>query len=189
METEFGNYNRQPRNVNELHENKFTFRIHQLPEVSFKCRSANIPSTSLPIAWQNTTQNPIPHSALNITYDSLDVEFIVDEDLRNYCEIVNWMRQLAAPVNNLGYSELKFRGTGLDPNRGLVADGVLTILTNELVPNILVFYRDMFPTNLGSLVFNNSTENPSEMTAHVSFAYTYFDLRTVEEDDISPTLV
>ena len=189
MAEAFGNYNRQPRNINELHENKFTFRIHQLPEVSFKCRSANIPGTALPIAWQNTSLNPIPHSGLNITYEPLEVEFIVDEDLRNYCEIVNWMRMLGAPVNNLGYKELKFKGTGLDPNRGLVADGVLTLLTNELAPNILVFYRDLFPVNLGSLVFSNSTENPSEMTCHVSFAYAYYDLRSVEDDDISPSLV
>lgn len=189
MEERFGSFNRQPINVNELQENKFTFRIHQLPEVSFKCRSANIPGTSLPVAWQNTTQNPIPHNGLNINYESFDLEFIVDEDLRNYCEIINWMRMLAAPVNNLGYSELKLRGAGLDPNRGLVADGILTILTNELVPNIIVFFRDMFPRSLSSIMFTNSTEYPSVITATVSFVYSYFDLRTVDEDDISPSLV
>jgi hypothetical protein len=179
--------NRQPKNPNELLDNKFTFVVSKLPETSFKCRSANIPGTSLPVVWQNTTQNPIPHSGLNITYDPLEVEFIVDEDLNNYCEIVNWMRMLAAPVNNLGYGELKLQGLGPDPNRGLVSDAILTVLTNEFTPNIFVFFRDAFPVRLSELRFSNNTENPGEQVATVEFAYAWFDLRDKNEPDVYPT--
>jgi hypothetical protein len=183
---DIGVLNRQPKNPNELLENKFTFVIRKLPETSFKCRSANIPGTSIPVVWQRTNLNPIPHSGLNVTYDSLQIEFIVDEDLNNYCEIINWMRSLAMPTNSLGYGQLKTTGVVVQPDGGIVSDAVLTILTNESIPNILCFFRDAFPINLSELRFTQNTDNPSEQTATVSFAYTWFDLMTTDEADQSP---
>jgi hypothetical protein len=182
---DIGVYNRQPKNVNELLENKFTFAIRKLPEVSFKCRSANIPATSLPVAWQKTNLNPIPHSGLNIEYQPQEIEFIVDEDLNNYVELVNWMRKLAMPVNSSGYSDLKANGIGSDPNRGLVSDAVLVILTNESIPNIVCFFRDAFPISLSEIRFTNNTDNPDQRVAIAQFAYTWYDLMSVDEPEYS----
>lgn len=180
-----GVFNRQPKNPNELLENKFTFRIYKLPEVSFKCRSAGIPATTVPYTEQRTSLNPIPRPGLNLQFDPLEIEFIVDEDLNNYCEIANWMRSLSMPVNNLGWNELKNNGIGLDPDQGLVSDAILYILTNESIPNINCIFRDVFPTHLSELRFTNSTDNPTELYAKATFVYTWYDLREEDAPEVS----
>jgi len=175
--------NRQPKNPNELLENKFLVTIRKLPETTFKCNSANIPGISLPYAMQNTTQNPIPQPGLNVVYEPFTMTFIVDEDLNNYRELETWVRKLGMPVNNLGYSDLKLRGIGPPPDRGIRSDIVLTILTNEFKPNILVFFRDCFPISLSPIPFTNDTENPGVRVCTAQFIYIAFEISTTESED------
>ena len=35
----------------------------------------------------------------NLSFGNLTIDFLVDEDLRNYMEIHNWIRALGAPDN------------------------------------------------------------------------------------------
>jgi hypothetical protein len=174
----YGALNRQQKNPNPLLENKFTFRIHKLPETSWSCKSANIPSTSIDVAWQNTNLNRIPHSGIGVSYEPFEVTFNVDEDMNNYIELVNWMRMLAMPVTSDGNSKLKMQSLEVGPERGLVSDAKLYILTNESVVNLECTFIDAFPTYLSEIRFSNDPDNPSELTCTARFAYTYFDLNT-----------
>lgn len=175
-----GALNRQPNNPNVMLDNKFTFIIRKLSEVSFNCRSANIPAISIPYTWQTTLQNPIPRPGLNMTYEPFEIEFILDEDLNNYTELMAWMIALSMPVNGKGWSQLKAEKINPEPDNGLVSDAVLTILTNESVPNRVVFFRDAFPISLNEIRFTNNTDNPNEQACTARFIYSWFDIETAD---------
>lgn len=175
----YGAYNRQQRNVNPLLDNKFTFSVVKLPETSWNCVSAGIPGTSIDIAWQNTRFNKIPYNATTVTYEPLEVTFIVDEDLDNYTEISNWIRMMAMPVTASGYGQLKMQHLQPGPDGGLVSDAQLVILSNTSVPNKVCLFRDAFPISLSAVKFSNDTDNPNTQVATVTFAYTWYDLESL----------
>jgi hypothetical protein len=139
-----------------------------------------LPGTSIPVATQYTSLNPIPRSGLNIGYEPLIITFIVDEDWRNYIEITNWMRLMGMPTSSDGYKELKLgdlkQPFEMAPEGGLVSDATGFVLTNESTPNLVVFFRDVFPSKLSGLEFRNDVENPEEFVADVTFEYSWFDI-------------
>lgn len=181
MPEQTGIITRQAKNTNELRNNKFRFELFKMPETSWKCVGANIPGTSLPIAWQKTRFNPIPHSGLTIEFEPLEIEFLIDEDMNSYLEMTNWMRGMAMPIDATGYKNLKIQDMELSPDGRLVSDALLTILTNSSVPNLYVEFKDVFPIRLTNTKFQNTVDSPETQTCTATFAYTWFDIETVND--------
>lgn len=177
---EFGIYNRQPKSINELDNNKFKLMIHNLPNVSWNVQAANIPAQRLPVALQATSLNPIPRAGTNIEFDLFRVKFIVDEKLNNFIEATNWIRGLGMPITSKTYADLINKGKNTDPgpDAGVNSDGVLTIFSKQNVPLIEVSFKDMFPTDLGELNFTTTDSDVEIITATLSFAYSWFDINT-----------
>ena len=88
-----------PTNINPLSPNGFMFTIAKLPELSFFCQEINLPGITLgePAMFNPFAQVPIPGETL--TYDSLNVKFLVDENMDNYVAIYNWIVALGFPTS------------------------------------------------------------------------------------------
>jgi hypothetical protein len=175
----YGAFNRQPKNLNPLLPNKFTFFLTKLPEMSLTCKAANIPAISLPAWEQKTSLNPIKRSGLNVTFDDLELTFIVDRDLNNWAELSNWIRLMGMVETGQDYGEVKLENLQPGPEGGLVSDAQLVLLTNESVPNIVFYFKDAFPVYLSGLSLTNDTTDPSPIEATVRFSYPYYDFETV----------
>ena len=172
-----GVFNKQQRNPNPLQNNKFSFAIKRLPEVSWSIRGATIPSIQLDVAWQNTRFNPVPHAGVGLQWEPFELQFIVDEDLNSYNELNNWMRLLSGAIDKHGYSQLRQSSPDeVGPFQGLMSDAVLSVLTNESNPNFQVFYRDAFPIYLSELRFTNNVDSPEEQVCISRFAYLYYEI-------------
>ena len=92
-------YQDQLTNKNFLSPIGFVFLLQRAKKTSFLCQKATIPNMSLgEVPIPTAGMVPIPIEG-NMVYGDLEVEFIVDEDLRNYMEIHNWMRALGTPQN------------------------------------------------------------------------------------------
>lgn len=180
---EYGAYNRQPKNVNNLYQNKFTFSITKLPEASYQCQSINVPDISGENWKQVTSLNPIPRSGLNMTFGELQFSFLVDEDMHNYFEIANWMRWMYMVKNSKEYSKVKLENLQPGPDGGLVSDAQLIILTNQSVPNIVYYFRDSFPVYLGELQFSNDISEPEPQIATARFVYSFYDFDYILNKD------
>jgi hypothetical protein len=178
----YGALNRQPKNVNPLLPNKFTFFITKLPEVSLTSKSVNIPGISLENWDQPTSLNPIPRSGLNLHFEPLELTFIVDRDLNNYSELANWMRLMAMVKNSDDYAKVLLEKLQPGPDHGLVSDAQIVLLTNENVPNIVFYFIDAFPVYLSDLPLTNDTTDPTPLEATVRFIYTYYDFATVNPE-------
>ena len=90
-------YKDQLTNKNYLSPIGFLFVLDKAKKVSFLCQKAEIPEITLgKVDIPTRGMVPIPIDG-NIQYGNLNLEFIVDEDLRNYMEIHNWIRALGIP--------------------------------------------------------------------------------------------
>ena len=114
----------------------------------------------------------------------MSIDFIVDEDLRNYMELHNWMRALSTPgeyEDRYNWNqENSVRGTGNDPR---FSDATLQVLNNNNLANFDVVFKSVFPINLSSLPFDVTGSDNNYFTATATFRYTLYEVRNVN----SPT--
>ena len=78
----------------------FQLSLNKLPGVSYYCQSATVPSLNLAVADQPTMYRRLPEPGDEINYDDLSIRFLVDEDMKNYISIHNWLRYLGYPESN-----------------------------------------------------------------------------------------
>ena len=91
-------------NRNFLSPIGFKFTIDRMRGVEFFCQSASIPSISLGSADTGTRLNKIKNPGDELQYEDLFLRFLVDENMKNWYQVADWMRELATP-----YSTTEFR--------------------------------------------------------------------------------
>ena len=148
----------QPKNINPLAEVQFRFDIGALPNTSFFIQSVNLPGVTLEGAVISTPQlqNFSRHTGI-ITYDPLNVTFLIDEYLKNWQEVFQWM---------VG-----------DENK--YTSAVLTILSSSMNPTMELHFKDIFPTSLSEVSFDSTTTDPTYQVATVTFNYTQYTVRNL----------
>jgi len=98
---------RQPDKLDYLSPTQFRFGIHQLPKVQFFTTSANIPGINMGEALFPTPFKDIPIMGDKITYENLEISFIVDEFLENYRSLHEWMTAIGFPKSRKQFSDFK----------------------------------------------------------------------------------
>ena len=170
----------QPENRNFLSPTGFKFTLKRAPGVSFFCNSANIPDLNLGIAIQPSYLKDIDTPGDKITFGDLNLRFLVDEDLKNYMEIQNWIRGLGYPEEVQEFRDLSAKGlvkaNYTNDVQNIYSDGTLQVLTNSSVPNFQVSFKDLFPYTLGTLSFDATATDVQYFTADVSFKYTIYNM-------------
>jgi hypothetical protein len=139
------------------------------PNVEFFAQSFQHPDVSLNPAVQSFSRTAIPYPGDTLNFSEISVQYIVDEDLKAYNEIYQWMLRL---VNEPYYTELdRLKDDTIIPSVGQLSVIVLTSHNNK---NVTFKYIDAFPTSLGdiSLEATNATVEP--IVAPITFAYSYF---------------
>ena len=128
---------------------QFRFKMTKLPNVEFFVQTANIPGITLGETSIETPLKDIPIPGDKVTYSSLEVSFLVDENLNNYKEIHDWITGIGFPQDHKQFSTLletsadRFPGTTssttatgssikkpLDEG-GIYSDATLTVLNNK----------------------------------------------------------
>ena len=173
-------YKDQLTNKNFLSPIGFVFLLDKARKASFLCQRASIPEITLgDIAIPTRGFVSVPLEG-NIQYSELNIDFIVDEDLRNYMELHNWIRALGTP------DTIQERRDWVNSNSDVigtqdfkVSDGTLQVLNNNNITNFDVVFKDMFPTNLSTLDVNVTSTDNEFMTASVTFKYLLYEIRNV----------
>ena len=123
-------YSEQPTNRNFLAPVGFRMNLDLFAGVDFFCQSINLPDISVPNAEVQTPFRRIAiTSSGGLSYGDVRLKFLVDEDIKNYLTIHDWIIK-----NNLaeGYDTQK------DPQ---YSDGQLEILNSNFQPNIIKIGR------------------------------------------------
>ena len=176
-------------NRNFLSPVGFKFALKRSPAVAFFCNEANIPSLDLGVAEQPTYLKNIPVPGDKIQFGDLSLRFLVDEDLKNYMEIQNWIRGLGFPESLSQFDELEKEATmpsnfGNNTGDDIYSDGTLQILSSNLIPKFQVMFSDLFPYSLSTVTFDATDTDIEYFTADVSFKYTIYRITDLENNDL-----
>ena len=106
--------NRAPSNPNFLHANKFTLSFDRVPNVQYFVQSVSVPGISLSEVQRSTPFVDLYSPGEKAIYDSLVVTFHVDEELRGWKEIHDWIRAMTFPTDFNEYESLKKKEEALD---------------------------------------------------------------------------
>lgn len=166
-----------PTNKSFLSPIGFQFSMQRLPHVNYFCTSAEIPAVSL---GQTQTETPfvrLPQPGDKLAYTDFTLRFRVDEDLKNFREIYDWLTGIGYP-DNFGQRQTLARTAYSAGN--VFSDGSLIITTSAYTPNIEVKFKDMYPISLSTVAFNIEETDVTYVQADVSFAYRSFELISIQ---------
>ena len=180
---------RQPTELDYADPTKFRFSIKKLPIVEFFTTAANLPGINLGEAIFPTPFKQIPIMGDDLTYENLEITFLVDEKLTNYIEVHNWMVGIGFPQSRTQYGNLRTEGDQISPSQGkeagqegisgMFSDATLTITSAKNNPIIEARFQDMYPVALTGLAYNQQEGDITYLTANVTFTYKIYTLHTL----------
>ena len=159
-----------PDNLSYLSPVGFRFSIKKLPAVNYFCQAANIPGLS-------TTAIPVEYSVSRIfleglkpEFEDLSIRFVVDEYMKNWEEIYNWITGLSPPAS------LEERAEYLRTEER-VSTGILTLLTGSMNPQMEFHFFDSFPTAVSALDFDSTATDVEYLSATATFRYQRYEIK------------
>jgi hypothetical protein len=102
-------------------------------------------------------------------FDELSITFIVDEEMKNWLELFNWMRSC---TNVEDYSEFSYPATHLTTAN-------LIILNSTKTPKINVTFEGLYPRSLGSIDFSSTIMDPEPFQCTATFAYRNYNIEVL----------
>jgi len=198
---------RQPTKLDYASPTQFKFSISKLPKVEYFCTSVNIPGVNLGETTQATPLKKIPVPGDTLTYEPLQMTFLVDENLENFQEIHGWLVGLGFPRDHREFRNLLSSGDDRFPTRNTsnvsteagktkyaaadagptLSDATLTVLSSKNNAQCEIRFRDMYPTGLTGLQYNQQAADVDYLTSTISFSYLIYDFANVGSSTTSVT--
>jgi len=196
--TTTNSFARQPTSLDYASPTQFKFQISKLPKVEYFCTAVNLPSLTISETTQPTPFVDLPLPGTKLTYGTLSMTFLVDENLENFQEIHGWIRGLGFPEDYLEYGNLAKAGAdrfpggsnavstepgkvkyGTTKQGAVFSDATLIVLTSKNNPIVECRFRDIYPTSIGELQYDQQATDVQYLTTTVSFNYSKYDFAPV----------
>ena len=145
-------------NVNFLQQVNFKLTIQNpsFTNIEYFCTAVNLPSVTMAEVAQNYRNQQGYFPGDHLTFDQLRIKFMVDENMTNYIEAINWMK-------NNAYQPEPYR-----------ADLILSVLTSKNTINRQYQFHDAFPTSIGELAFNTQAQSIEYISCEMALRFNYF---------------
>lgn len=163
-----------PTNKNYLSPLTFLFNIKRAPNVNFFIQRAHIPGLTLDAVEQNNPFVTIPRPGDHIDFEDLAIEFKVSENLDNWLEIFNWIKNTGFPNSYEEYANIASKS--IISGEGITSDITLLLANNNKILNIDVTFKDALPISLTSLEFDSTNPNIEYLSAVATFKYRTYDI-------------
>ncbi len=187
---------RQPTELDYADPTKFAFKIPKLPTVEFFVTQANIPGVNLGDSIFPTPLKQIPVQGDDLTFDNLEISFIVDEKLTNYRELHQWLVGIGFPKSRTQFSSFRkdesqtfptaesVKGDVTNPGKpsgvqAMYGEATLTVLTSKNNPIMEVRFSDLYPVSLSPLQFDQQLTDTTYLTATCTFTYKLYEMFTI----------
>ena len=158
----------QPATNNPLTNNKFKFMLTRCPTMTHFCQRVNIPSIGFGTSIQsNSTGITIKRPGTSYVYEDLQVGFMVDESLKTWLEIHNWIRDLG--ISYQGSTEVLRESQK-------VASAYILVLNSNYRPIMSYKFKNVYPTFLSGIDFDSSNTDTEAIIASATFAYTHYEI-------------
>lgn len=171
--------NRNPSNPNFLQPNKFQLNFARSPNVQYFCQSLSVPGISMSEVPQMTPFVDIFVPGEKAIYDLLNITFLVDEELKSWIEIHDWIRAMTFPKEFAEYGKLdrlnKYT-THVQTKTPQYSDATVTLLSSSNTPYYKFKFYGVFPTTLSTFVMSATDSPDTVVTADATFRYMYYDI-------------
>lgn len=148
----------QPTNLNPAVATKFRIQFGRLPGVQYWCKDVTIPDVILGEVFQETSLSVLKQPGDKITFSPLIFGFIVDENLINYNEMLEWIKGVGFPDSHSqagNYTPAPIRDA-INTER---SDASVFVLSSANNPIIEIKFRGLVPVSLGALNFDSSSDS------------------------------
>jgi hypothetical protein len=190
-----GPLSRQPDKLDYLSPTQFRFGINQLPKVEFFTTAANIPGINMGEAMFDTPFKNFGVMGDKLTYENLEITFIVDEFLENYRSLHEWMTAIGFPKDRKQFRDFR-SNTSNTPSasintpstervgattsaNALFSDANLIVLSNKNNPVLQVDYQNIYPVALSGIQFSQDGSDVQYITSSATFSYQIYEFTTL----------
>lgn len=145
-----------PINTNTLVTTGFQIQITRTDTLSFFAQRVNIPGLTINNPRQQNPFTAIPIPGDHGSWESLQISFMIDEDLKNWEEVFNWYTGITFPRDYSDFSTLANDSLGPKPRSevNMYAQVTVTVLNNHKVPICDFIFEDCIPAQLEGPTFD-----------------------------------
>jgi len=165
---------RSPENTNFLQPTKYLLTFDRIRTTQYFCQSVNLPGVSLGEVNRATPFLDMYSPGTKLSYELLNVEFILDEKLQGWKNLYDWFLTMADPD---GFE--KRDGSRELQNNKHLSDATLSILSGLNNPLIRIHYTNVFPLSISDIKFDSTQSADTIMTATATFRYQSYKYLTV----------
>ena len=186
---------RQPTVYDYSQQSQFKVFLPLFPTTEWFVVRANIPGVSLGQAVQTTPMIDMPIIGDKLTYDDFYVTFLVDEELKNYTEMHDWLINCAAPEKRSQFRG-KERPDGIpkrpqteimdlilgnvkESDRDLYSNLDLFIMSSKNNPVVKIQMVEAFPISLTNIEYSHQESDVTYAECTATFAFSYFTISTI----------
>ena len=155
---------------NYLSPSNFTISIQRIPNIEFFVQSMTLPSLQATPTERETPLTTMFEINDKLQYSDLELSFILDENMNNYKEILEWLEGISGSRTPDATKALSLSKYGFKSNI------IATITNSHKNPNVKFTFRDCFPTSLGSVELNVNTQDVAYATCSVTMRYDIFTM-------------
>ena len=150
--------------------------MEKLPTLSFFCQEVTLPALTLPEATQLNPFTKISLAGDQLEFDTLRVQFLVDEKMENYKAIHYWLISLGFPENHDQYKDYisNVAIDGLSEVARSSSDATLVVLGNNNTPIQTIRFVDCIPESIESITFVSTAQDVQYLVGSVTFRYTNY---------------
>jgi len=144
------------------------------PNLEFFAQSVDHPDVSMTaptVAYSRIGNVSLPGDALE--YSELNIQFILDEDVKSYLELYNWLEDMV----NKDFVEQGARSSRNTSDVPTQADISVSILSSHNNQNKRILYKGCNPTSLSGLQLTSIASSVEYLTFNASFAFTGFEFK------------
>ena len=186
---------RQPTVFDYSQQSQFKVFLPLFPTTEWFVVRANVPGVSMGQAVQTTPLLDMPIIGDKLTYDDFYVTFLVDEELKNYTEMHDWLINCAAPQERSQFRG-KERPAGIpkrpqteimdlilgnvkESDRDLYSNLDLFIMSSKNNPVVKIQMVEAFPISLTNIEYSHQESDVTYAECTATFAFSYFTISAI----------
>lgn len=155
----------------------FRFEVRKLPNFNPNVQSVILPGINLGTIPVPNPFSTIPLADTRLDFGALQITFLVDENMKSWEDIYNWLYGLGFPDDFSQYKDLSTTDSNnLAEDSGIFSDASLYILTNSYNLNLRMEFDQLFPTSLQGVSFNLTNSEVQTVDATATFAFRSYKL-------------
>ena len=184
----------QPTVLDYATGTQWRLAFNRIPKTTWFCTAANVPGITLGEAQYPTPMSDMFVTGDKLTFETLNITFLVDEELQNYRELWDWIVGIGSPVKHSQWSTVLAKGDGAikqfgtgdaDPRTkttyeesNLYSDSTLIVYNSKNIAKVDIKFKNMFPTSLSSLEYSQDSTDVEYFKASATFRYLYYEFET-----------